>query len=546
MEKRYVIGIDYGTLSGRAVLLDAENGKEIEESEFAYPHGVMDRELPCGKKLDDHFALQHPQDYLDVLRYVIRDVLAKSNISAECVAALGIDFTACTLIPLDEEGIPLCFKSEFEHEPHAYVKLWKHHAAGVEADEITELARTRGEKWLDTFGGRISSEWALPKILEILRKAPNIYHATSRFSEAGDWLSYILTGKESHAAAFSGYKALWRSGIGYPSTDFFASLDPELCNIVGTKLSTEISTVEKSAGHLNSIGAELTGLAEGTVLALPMIDAHAAMPAIGAVKPGDFVMIIGTSTCHLMHTESSSDIPGICGYVKDGVVPGCYTYEAGQACVGDSFAWFVDNCLPESYISEASRSNISAHKLLRSKADKLMPGESGLIVLDWFNGNRSILNRADLSGLILGLTLRTKPEEIYRALLEATAFGSRMILEQFEKNGLTVRDIYAAGGIAQKDPLLMQIYADVLGKPIHVSDAKQAGALGSAIYAAAAAGIYNSVCEASLILAAPCNTHYYPDTANQKSYDSLYAEYVELSNYFGKGENNIMRRLMQR
>lgn len=546
MEKRYVIGIDYGTLSGRAVLLDALTGQEMAVSELVYPHAVMDKTLPCGKALPDQFALQHPQDYLDVLGHVIPDVLAQSGIPAEQVAGLGIDFTACTLIPLDEEGKPLCFKPEFADNPHAYVKLWKHHAAQAEADEITELAKQRGEEWIDIFGGRISSEWAMPKILEIFHKAPEVYHATTRFSEAGDWLSQVLTGEESHAAVFAGYKAFWQAGKGYPSPDFFAALDPELRDLIGTKLAAEVRTVEQSAGCLSAAGAKLTGLIEGTAVALPMIDAHAALPAVGAVESGDFVMIIGTSTCHLMHADTQASVPGICGYVKDGVVPGCCTYEAGQSCVGDGFAWFVDNCVPESYAIEAREQGISVHKLLRQKAERLTPGKSGLIALDWFNGNRSILNQANLSGLVLGLTLRTKPEEIYRALLEATAFGSRVILEQFEQNGLAVHEIRAAGGIARKDPLMMQIYADVLGKPIRIADTTQAGAIGSAMYAAAAAGIYPSVKEAAKKLAAPCTMCYTPNDENRARYETLYREYVALHDYFGRGGNDVMARLRQK
>jgi len=543
MDKRYVIGIDYGTLSGRAVLMDALTGQEMAVSELAYPHAVMDKALPSGQPLPDQFALQHPQDYLDVLSHVISEVLAQSGIAPEQVVGLGLDFTACTLVPLDEIGTPLCFNPKFADNPHAYVKLWKHHAAQAEADEITELAKARGEDWIDIFGGRISSEWAMPKILEIFHKAPEVYHATTRFSEAGDWLSQMLTGEESHAAVFAGYKAFWRLGKGYPSPDFFAALDPELRDLIGTKLSAEVRTAEQIAGHLSAAGAALTGLAEGTAVALPMIDAHAAMPAVGAVESGDFVMIIGTSTCHLMHADAQKAVPGICGYVQDGVVPGCCTYEAGQSCVGDGFAWFVENCVPESYAVEAREQGISVHKLLRQKAERLAPGESGLVALDWLNGNRSVLNQANLSGVILGLTLHTKPEEIYRALLEATAFGSRVILEQFEQNGLAVHEIRAAGGIARKDPLMMQIYADVLGRPIRIADTTQAGALGSAMYAAAAAGVYSSVKEAAKELAAPCTVSYLPNVDNRARYEKLYQAYIALHDHFGCGGSDVMMQL---
>ncbi len=543
MGKNYVIGIDFGTLSGRTVLFDAKDGREIAVSELAYPHAVMDKALPSGKKLPDKFALQHPKDYLDVLRTTIPDVLTKGGVSAEDVAGIGIDFTACTLLPVDENGTPLCMIERFSDDPHAYVKLWKHHAAQAEADEVTRVAHERSEDWIDTFGSKISSEWAVPKILETLHKAPKVYEAAGRFYEAGDWLSLVLTGEESHAAAFAGYKAFWRAGIGYPTKEYFKALDPRLEDLIGTKLSSEVRTVDKIAGRINESGAALTGLKAGTAVALPMIDAHAALPAIGAVNAGDIVMIIGTSSCHIMHGETKADVPGICGYVEDGVIPGCTTYEAGQSCVGDGFAWFVDNLVPAAYTKEAEETGISIHKLLREKASALEVGESGLIALDWMNGNRSVLNDANLSGMILGLTLGTRAEEIYRALLEATAYGSRLILEQFEKNGLETKEIHAAGGIAKKDPLMMQIYADVLKKPIYIADTTQAGAIGSAIYAAYAAGMYTSINEAAKTLGAKCSTKYTPIPENSEKYEKLYREYVKLHDYFGRGENDVMKRL---
>lgn len=543
MKRSYVIGIDFGTLSGRAVLLDAQTGKECGVAELSYKHAVMDKALPSGKRLPDQWALQHPVDYLEVLQTTIPEVLRQGGITADAVAGLGIDFTASTLLPLDAEGTPLCLKKEYEDEPHAYVKLWKHHAAQREADEITALAKARGEVFADVFGGKFSSEWAIPKILQVLHEAPRLYNATARFCEAADWLSQVLTGEESRAATFAGYKAFWLADKGYPTNDFFCALDPRLDGLIGSKIPAEVRTAEQIAGRISAYGAALTGLLAGTPVALPVIDAHAGMPAVGAVNAGDFVMIIGTSTCHLFHGEHPIPVKGICGYVQDAVVPGLVTFEAGQSCVGDGFSWFVKNLVPERYEKEAKEQGISIHKLLRERASALAPGESGLLALDWLNGNRSVLNNADLSGMILGLTLQTKPEEIYRALLEATAFGSRLILEQFEKGGLTVREIRAAGGIARKDPLMMQIYADVLDKPIHVADTTQAGALGSAMYAAVAGAIYPDIKAAAEVLAAPCSTQYLPNAKNAAVYRQLYEEYVTLHDYFGREGNAVMTRL---
>lgn len=543
MKKRYVIGIDFGTLSGRTVLLDAYTGKEIAVAEQGYAHGVMDKELPDGTPLPDRFALQHPSDYLDVLRNTIPAVLARGKVDPEQVAGIGMDFTACTLLPIDEEGVPLCLKAEWEKEPHAYVKLWKHHAAQAEADEITALAAARGEDWLPIFGGKISCEWELPKILEVLHKAPDVFEATDRFTEAADWLSRVLTGKETHAAMFAGYKGLWRAECGYPDNTYLAALDPRLSGLVGSKISAEVNTAEQIAGTLSVSGAALTGLCVGTPVALPIIDAHAAMPAVGATAPGDFVMILGTSACHLFHGARPAPVEGICGYVTDAVVSGCTTFEAGQACFGDGFSWFIHNLVPERYENEAKSRGISIHALLRERAALLRPGESGLLALDWMNGNRSILNNTDLSGMLLGLTLATRPEEIYRAFLEAAVFGSRLIIEQFEKNGLAVKEICAAGGIAAKDPLIMQIYADVLNKQIHVTDTAQAGAIGSAMYAAVAGGLYPTIVEASKALCASAGTVYAPQSENLEIYEKLYREYETLYSYFGRGENDVMPHL---
>ena len=539
---KYVIGIDYGTLSGRCVLVDVNSGDEIAESVLNYAHAVMDECLPNGDKLPSSYALQHPEDYLDVLKITVPDVLNKANVTADDVVGLGIDFTACTVLPMDENGTPLCMKDEYKDNKHAYVKLWKHHAAQGEADDINELAAKRGEKWLSIYGGKISCEWALPKILQVLREAPEIYENTFRFIEAADWLSLMLTGEETHSAPFAGYKGLWNAETGYPSNDFMVALDSRLDGIVGTKLSTNVLGMDKTAGKIDARGAQLTGLKVGTPVALPMIDAHAAMPALNITGDGDLMLILGTSACHILNSKDVKNVEGICGYVKDGVIPGLYTYEAGQAGVGDIFDWFVKNCVPASYTGEAKEKGISIHKLLREKASKLEVGESGLLALDWWNGNRSVLVNSNLTGMILGMTLGTKPEEIYRALIEATAYGLKVIVEQYEKSGIAIESICAAGGIAQKDEMMMQIYADVLDRDIRIAGSTQAGALGSAIYAAVAANIYTDVKTAAKKLSKSDVKLYKPIKENVMTYKMLYKEYKILHYYFGK-ENMVMERM---
>ncbi len=540
--KRFVIGTDFGTLSARTVLVNVKTGEEVAEAVYPYPHGVMDETLPSGKRLPPNFALQHPADYPEALSHNIPEVLASAGASADEVAGICIDFTACTLIPLNGKGDPLCYEPEFADHPHAYVKLWKHHAAQAEADEINALAEARGEVWHGIYGGKISCEWALPKILEILHKAPEIYHCTARFSEAADWLTLLLTGKDVHSAAFAGYKALWNGETGYPCDDFFKALHPDLAGIVGTKLSENILGMGQVAGTLTAAGAALTGLWEGLPVAVPAIDAHAAMPALNLTEDGDLMVILGTSACHLVHGYQGVSVPGTCGYVKDGVIPGAYTYEAGQAGVGDLFDWFVRNGVPGAYEAEAKARGINLHALLREKAQGLRPGQSGLLALDWLSGNRSIFVDSDLTGLILGMTLQTRPEELYRAWIESTAYGLKLILEQYEGAGILIRNLCAAGGIAKKDEMMMQIYADVLGRPIDVAASSQAAALGCAVYAAVAAGIYPDVPTAAKAFAKPPVRTYTPVAEHSEIYEKIYAEYKKLSFLFAR-ENDVMKVL---
>lgn len=533
----YTLGLDFGTLSVRALIVDTRDGRAVAEAVSEYAHGVMDSALPDGTSLPPRFALQHPQDYLDSLKAAIGEALAAAytaeGVTPDQIAALGVDFTACTMLPVNEDGTPLCFDPAFCGEPHAYVKLWKHHGATEEAADITALAAARGEEWLSAYGGTVSCEWMLPKILETLRKAPAVFEATHRFTEAADWLSLLLTGRETHAAAFAGYKGLWYEGA-YPSEEFLTALDPALGGLVGGKIAPAVDPVGEVAGRLTEYGAALTGLPVGTPVALPMIDAHAALTATGMTRAGDLTLILGTSTCHILNSDRLRKIQGVCGYVKDGVIPSLYTYEAGQAAVGDSFDWFVKNCVPAGYTEAAQAAGLGIHAYLRSLAERKAPGESGVMALDWWNGNRSILMDQTLTGTIVGLTLATKPEDIYRALIEATAFGTRVIVEQYEKGGLPIGRVMAAGGIARKDPMMMRIYADVLNRPIEVSEATQTGALGAAIYAAVAGGVYLSVTEAADRMAAKVERVYMPEAEAVEVYEEMFGKYKELYEYFGK------------
>ncbi|MFL6557206.1 MAG: ribulokinase, partial [Bacillus sp. (in: firmicutes)] len=392
-------------------------------------------------------------DYLEVLQITIPEVLKNAQVSADNVIGLGIDFTACTVIPIDANGTPLCFIDEFINHPHSYVKLWKHHAAQDEANRLNEIAEARGEKFLQRYGGKISSEWLFPKVWQILNEAPEIYEAADQILEATDWVISELTGVVNRNSCTAGYKAIWHKQDGYPSNEFFKALDPRLENVVEDKLSTKIHPIGSKAGEITEKAAKLTGLNPGTAVAVANVDAHVAVPAVGITEPGKLLMIMGTSTCHILLGEEEKIVPGMCGVVEDGVIPGFMGYEAGQSCVGDHFEWFTENCVPASYHEEAKEKGIDIHQLLTEKASQLQVGESGLLALDWWNGNRSTLVDADLTGVLLGATLLTKPEEMYRALIEATAYGTRMIVETFRKNGVPVNEVYAAGGIAEKNTM---------------------------------------------------------------------------------------------
>lgn len=542
---KYIIGIDYGTLSGRCVLVDAKSGEECAESVLNYPHGVIDTVFLDGTPLPDGYALQHPSDYLDVLRFTIADVLDRVDAKPSDVAGIGIDFTACTVLPVDGQFSPLCMKDGFRENKHAYVKLWKHHAAQYCSEEATELALRRQEPWLNAYGGTVSCEWMLPKVLQVAREAPEVFEATHRFMEAADWLSYELTGKETHSAVFAGYKGLWNATTGYPSNDYMKELDPLLDGIIGTKISADVHTMDGIAGYINENGALVTGLEIGTPVALPMIDAHASMAALNVTRESDFIAVVGTSIGQMVNSAEEKTVDGICGYVRDGVIPGLYTYEAGQAAVGDTFAWFIDNCVPSKYESEAKCRGVSIHTVLEEKARKYLPGQSGLMAINWWNGSRSLPVNYALSGMILGMTLRTRPEEIYRALLESTVYGLRRMIEQYESSGIRVGSVCLAGGIAKKNELMMQIYADVLNREVKIAQSAQSGAFGSAMYAAVAAGLYASVTEAADALASKDYKLYTPDPENAAKYESLYREYLELSEYFST-QNKIMERLRER
>ncbi len=538
----YTIGLDFGTLSGRAVLVDTRDGSEIAEAVFDYPHAVMDERLPSGKRLPPDWALQHPQDYLDVFADTIPAVLAQGGVDPADVKGIAIDFTASSPMPIKADGTPLCFLDELNDEPHAYIKLWKHHAAQRQADQINATARRMGESWLPRYGGKISSEWFFSKLLQILQERPDIYNQIDRFVEAADWVIWQLTGVETRNTCTAGYKAMVQDG-GFPSSDYFKALDPAFENVVDEKIGRVFAELGEKAGQLTPQMAQMMGLTTNTAVAVANVDAHVTAPAVKATETGVMVMVMGTSTCHILSSNELRVVDGMCGVVKGGIIPGLYGYEAGQSAVGDIFAWFVDHAVPPEYHRAAANAGLGLHEYLEQEAEKQNVGEHGLVALDWWNGNRSTLVDVDLTGMIVGMTLATRAPDIYRALIEATAYGTRVIIEAFEEQGIEVRELVAAGGLPEKNALLRQVYADVTGRSFKLSGSAQAPALGSAMHAAVAAGIYPDIHAAAAAMGKLKDEIVTPIPENQVMYDKLYSEYKLLYDYFGRGSNDVMKRL---
>lgn len=533
--EKYVIGVDFGTLSGRALLVRVSDGKEMCTSVFEYPHAVLEITLPNSQKLlRADWALQVPQDYVAVLKQTVPDVLSRGGVNVADVIGISTDFTACTVLPVLKDGTPLCELPEFLDRPHAYVKLWKHHSAQSHADRINNLAHERSEKWIDRYGGKISSEWEFAKALQLLEEDPEIYQNMGHWIEAADWITWQLTGKYTKNICTAGYKAIYQDGE-YPSKDFLTVLNPGFANFVEDKVRHPLSQLGDLAGTLTAEAASWTGLNIGTAVAVGNVDAHVTSVAANATHPGQMVAIMGTSTCHVMVSDQLAEVPGMCGVVMGGIVPGQLGYEAGQSGVGDIFGWFANNYVNEDYASAARSAGLDLHSYLSELASRNAVGSHGLVALDWESGNRSTLVDHRLSGLIVGLTLTTRPEDIYQAIVESTAFGARKIVETFEKSGVPVIDFIAAGGLI-KNAFVMQIYADVLNRPIHVISSDQGPALGSAIHAAVAAGAYKNVQVAAEKMGGMVREAYVPNPESAQVYDELYGHYLTLDTTFGKGE----------
>jgi L-ribulokinase len=551
MKARYSIGLDYGTNSVRCLIVNVLDGREVSTAVWDYEHGnagvILSR--------DPNLARQHPADYVKGAEVTIRKALAAARsklrgFGPDQVVGLGVDTTGSTPMPVDQRGQPLAFGKRFAKNPAALAWLWKDHTGVAEAAEITELAREIRPQYLAKCGGVYSSEWFFSKVLHCLRTAPEVFEAAHSWVELCDYVPAMLTGTEAPerltaGICAAGHKAMYAAEWGgYPDEEFLSRLDPRLGSL-RARLCPRVHGIDRSVGGLSPEWARRTKLPAGIPVGVGAFDAH--LGAVGSgVMPGTLVKIIGTSTCDIAVSPSSArlpDIPGLCGIVDGSVLPGYYGLEAGQSAVGDIFNWFVN------YVQPGGKKNGTHDELARAAA-KLRPGESGLIALDWNNGNRTILVDQRLTGLLAGQTLYTTPAEIYRALIEATAFGALTIINRFEEYGIRIAEVVNCGGIAEKSPLVMQIYADVTGRPLKISRSAQTCALGAAIVGAVVSGAHGSYPAAQKAMTGLKSKVFQPDAEAHAVYRDLYTLYRELHDAFGTRDwsgslHLVMKRLIE-
>ncbi|MDU2355413.1 MAG: ribulokinase [Staphylococcus warneri] len=527
----YSIGIDYGTASGRVILVNTSDGKIVSSYEETYQHGTIAEELG-GETLPHNYFLQHAGDYHHVLENGVKHVLEESQINKDEVVGIGVDFTSCTVVFLDENFRPLHMNEDLSHHPHAYVKLWKHHGAQDEATQMVEANEKANQNWLDYYGHSVNSEWMIPKILEVKHKAPELLERTHYIMEAGDYMTSLLVNQNIRSNCGIGFKGFYDEVNGF-NYDFFETVDPELPQIVKDKCEAPVIQIGDSAGSLSEYYQNLWGLSSNVQISPYMIDAHSGVLGAGAIEKGEFTPVIGTSTCHLMLDPKQEPIPSITGSVKDAIIPGLYAYEAGQAAVGDLFS-YSERMAPQHIVEEAAKQDKSVLEYLETLASQIPVEDQHVVVLDWHNGNRSILSDSHLTGSVFGLTLQTPFEMVHRAYLESTAFGTKMIMKQFEDNDIPVHTVYASGGIPKKSQLLVDIYANVLNKKVVVLESSNATALGAAMLGANVGGAYDTLRETVQHMKQPVYYEKQPDPEKVKHYEKLFDKYQKLHDLLGR------------
>lgn len=535
------IGLDFGTLEARAQLRTLD-GALLAESAFRYPHGVITGCLSDGTPLPDGAALQHPQDYIDAIDALI-PALFQDGADPGNVLGIGVDFTQCTMMPVGSDGTPLCFDARFASEPMAYAKLWRHHSAQAQADRLTQVARDRGESFLNFSGGIIYAELMFPKILETYERAPEVYESADRFVELADWVPQYLTGAQRRSSSIAGCASLWDPQTGYPEAAFFDAASPGFSSVLH-KMRGELVPVGQPIGRLRSDMARRLGLPAGIPVAAGLGDCQAAFLGAGLSEPGVLLSVMGTSSCDMLIDPMRRPIPGMYGVSCDSMVPGFYGYEAGQATMGDLFGWFSHHWVPAAYEQAAKDAGLSIFDYLNRRVEGRDPASSGLLALDWWSGNRTVLLNTDLSGLLVGMTTQTQCEDVYLALVQALSFGKRRIVEQFNQYGVPIDKLCVTGGVAEKNPFLMQTFADVIGIPVETSQVENGSCTGSCVYGALAGGGYSDFGEAARRMGSNIGRVYEPNETRRQTYNTLYALYLQLHDYFGL-QSPLMKQLRE-
>ena len=545
--KKYTIGLDFGSLSCRGILVDTSDGRICAEAVMAYPHGVMTEKLTGGTPLEGDVAFQHPRDFREAMVAVVRELVGGCE-NAENIVGIAVDTTVSTVIALAADFLPLCELEEFASRPQAFAKMWKHHGAAPMAKRVEQICIEQDRPYLDWYGGSISPESLFLKAIEAFERDREVYDRTACFIELADYVTSLLAGKPIFSFPLMKSKSFYDPKTGYPDADFLSAIDPDLVGLPNKltyafKNST-VATPGEAAGKLCTEMAKKLGLPDGIAVSAGTADSYSPLLGIGIKYSGQMIMTVGTSTGIMIMSDAEQTVRGVTASLPEIYgIKNKHCYASGQTSTGDALGWFAENCIPSRYEREAEAKELSIQALLTEKAALLPAGSGGVMALDWLGGNKSCLANPSLTGLFIGLTLSTKPEQMYRALIEATAFGARAIVENYEKSGVPVREIRAAGGIVGKNKLLMQIYADVIGLPIKAGRCPQIPALGAAINAAVAAGVYTDINRAVDAMSVKDFDIYTPNRENREAYNELYAEYMTLHDYFGKGGNRIMERL---
>lgn len=535
---KYTLGVDFGSLSARAVICRVYDGAVIAQHEQSYPHAVMTDFLPDGTPIPAGFFLQHPADYLFALEQSVRGALAQSGLKKEQVIGLALDFTGCTILPLDKNGTPLCLLEAFKSHPHAYVNMWKQRNAQREAQEFETLIRQKEPELLQNYGGHVAPEMLQCKVLRTLREDPEVFYAADRFVEAHEYMLYALTGEAVRNTSMAAVKSFWDPVRGYP--EYFKEMHPVFDHPENTFLRGRMVRPFEKAGELTQKMAARLGLCAGVPVAGGHYDAHAATYALNVRGEGETLMSLGTSSGLIYGAKDFKEVEGAASSMWGTILPNHYSYASGQPAFGDTLSWYVNNAVPRDVQEAAEKENMSVHQYLTREAAKLSPGACGMVALDWWNGNRSCLQNGNLSGMLLGMTLTTTAVDVYRALLEGISFGMRRMVDSYREQGFDITVLYACGGISFKNALLMQMISDVTNLPVRMSHNVPAPAVGACMLAAVAAGAYESIYDAMARMHCLDEGMYEPDPARVETYEKLYQEYLILHDHFGRGVNPVM------